>query len=161
MLGNGATDIYETPVEMPLRYWGNRTAGLNIVPVDFVAKGMVQICMQHAPGEYFHLVCEQETPHDLYTAVILNALNITGVQFVDRMPDNLNRLESFYYKTVGKLFMPYAIQEPINFLTTNTVDVYKKGNIQCSSIDEQNLHALMNYAKKQMFGLETRVVVES
>ncbi|MCP5096692.1 MAG: NAD-dependent epimerase/dehydratase family protein, partial [Chloroflexi bacterium] len=43
MLGNGATDIYETPVEMPLRYWGNRTAGLNIVPVDFVAKGMVQI----------------------------------------------------------------------------------------------------------------------
>jgi nucleoside-diphosphate-sugar epimerase len=160
MVGNDMTQLYETPVEMACRYWGNRQAGLNIVPVDFVVKGMVEICMQNAPGDSFHLANSQETPHELYTAVILDALNINGPQFVDKMPKNLNRLESFYYKTVGKLFMPYAIQEPINFLPTNTTHIFNNADLTCPAVDENDLYILLDYAKKQLFGLEPNGVLE-
>lgn len=154
LLNNGtAVDLFETPLEMDLRFWGNREGGLNIVPVDYVAKAMVEVCLQNAPGESFHLVGDQETMHLDYTAGILESLNISGPRFVDTEPTNLNRIESFYYKTVGKIFMPYAIQDPIYFLTDNLTAVTQKANLTCPPIDRENLEILLNYAKKHQFGL--------
>ena len=146
-------DVYETPLEMDLRFWGNREAGLNIVPVDYVVKAMWEVCKQNAHGESFHLVGDREALHFNYTADILEWLNITGPTFVDEEPTNLNRLESFYYKTVGKIFMPYAIQDPIYFLTENLTAVTTQANLTCPPIDHENLQILLNYAKKHQFGL--------
>ncbi len=154
LLNNGAAvDVYETPLEMDLRFWGNRDAGLNIVPVDYVVKAMWAVCKQNAPGDSFHLVGDQETMHFDYTAGILDWLNITGPTFVDEEPTNLNRVESFYYKTVGKIFMPYAIQDPIYFLTDNLTAVTMAANLTCPPINDTNLRILLNYAKKHQFGL--------
>ncbi len=146
-------DVYETPLEMDLRFWGNRKAGLNIVPVDYVVKAMWEVCKQNASGDSFHLVGDQETMHFDYTEGILDWLNITGPTFVDEEPTNLNRVESFYYKTVGKIFMPYAIQDPIYFLTDNLTAVTTTANLTCPPIDRENLQILLNYAKKHQFGL--------
>ena len=154
LLSNGSpVDVYGTPLEMDLRFWGNRGAGLNIVPVDYAVKAMWEVCKQDAPGESFHLVGDQETLHFNYTACILDWLNITGPRFVDEPPTDLNRLESFYYKTVGKIFMPYATQDPIYFRTDNLTAVTTTANLTCPPIDDSNLRILLNYAKKHQFGL--------
>jgi len=121
--------------------------------VDYVVKAMWEVCKQNAPGESFHLVGDQETLHFDYSVGILDWLNITGPTFVDEEPTNLNRIESFYYKTVGKIFMPYATQDPIHFLTDNLTAVTTTANLTCPPIDTQNLQILLNYAKKHQFGL--------
>lgn len=153
LLSNGVVDVYETPLEMDLRFWGNRDAGLNIVPVDYVVKVMWEVCKQDAPGESFHLVGDRETLHLEYSAAILDWMNISGARFVDEPPMDLNRIESFYYKTVGKIFKPYATQSPINFLVDNLTAVTTTANLTCPPIDDTNLRILLNYAKKHQFGL--------
>jgi len=153
LLNGSGANVLTTPLEMDLRFWGNRDAGLNIVPVDYVVKAMLEICLQDAPGESFHLVGDQETLHLHYTAGILDSLNITGPQFVDDEPTNLNRLESFYYKTVGKIFMPYAIQDPILFSTANMDALMAQAELSCPPIDRENLRLLLDYGKRHHFGL--------
>lgn len=153
LLNGSGANVLDTPLEMDLRFWGNREAGLNIVPVDYVVKAMLEICLQDAPGESFHLVGDQETLHRHYTAGILESLNITGPQFVDNEPLDLNRIESFYYKTVGKIFMPYAIQDPILFSTANMDAIMAQANLKCPPIDRENLSLLLDYGKRHNFGL--------
>lgn len=74
--------VYDNNVEVNLRIAVNSTTGLNLVPVDFAAKMMYQVCKQDLNGDYFHLVNAQETNNALVARKILELFNITGYELV-------------------------------------------------------------------------------
>ncbi|SIT09741.1 Male sterility protein [Zobellia uliginosa] len=151
---NYTEDIYNIPLKVNLRIMVNKNAGLNIVPVDFAAKILYQICIQNIEGDYFHLVNEVETPHEFYIPRLLEVINLSGFSFVSSTPNNLSLLENFYYKTIGTIFEGYMIQNAIKFNTDNLQDLYKRLNLYCPSIDENDFNYLVQYAKSKNFGLQ-------
>jgi len=146
--------LYNEKINMDMRIMINPYAGLNIVPVDFAAKTLYQVCKQNIEGAHFHLVNEHETPHVFYLSKILEACNITGFTFVEDMPKDLSSLEFFFYKTVGAVFTPYSIQNEIKFNTDNLQELYRTQNLYCPQINQDNFKLLMDYAKSKNFGLK-------
>jgi len=144
--------LYEDPMKIDMKICYNLKSGLNIVPADFVAKVMYQVCIQNAPGEEYFLVNNEETPHKVYIPLMLKVLNLCGSIQVDKVPNELNPLEKIYYKTVGRIFTPYVISEPISFDTCNLYDVLKRAKLSCPPVNEKNFSLLMEYAKKVNFG---------
>lgn len=147
---------YSEPCSLDVRICCSRFSGLNIVPADFAAKVMWQTCIQEAPGDSFHLVNEQETRHTDYIPWMLQSLGISGTQFVERVPERLNRLEAIYYKTVGRIFTPYITAPPMHFTTDNLDVVQRVAGLRCPPINETNFKRLMAYAVSQNFGIETQ-----
>ncbi len=151
---NHIEDIYSNTLETDLRITVHKNAGLNIVPVDFCAKVLYQVCIQNIEGGYFHLVNEVETPHEFYLTRLLEAINLSGFSFVNSIPNNLSSLENFYHKTIGTIFEGYLIQNTIRFNTSNLQDLYKRLNLYCPPIDEENFNYLVGYAKSKNFGIQ-------
>lgn len=146
-------DKYKEPFVLDVRACYNLKGGLNIVPVDYVAKVMYQVCIQNDPGEIYHLVNDQECPHSLYLNFMLNSFNIQGVKQVDNIPDDMNDMERLYYKTVGKQFTPYINAKPMLFSVENLKNVLAKASLRCPQIDKKALCILVDYAKKYDFGM--------
>ncbi|MFM2304711.1 MAG: hypothetical protein RLZZ135_2123 [Cyanobacteriota bacterium] len=128
-------------------------SGLNIVPSDYAAKVMYQVCTQKDPGESYHLVNNAETPHSLYFSSILDLFKIQGIDVSETIPTSLNRIESLYFKTVGKIYTPYITSAPMIFDTQNLSTVLKNSNLECPPVDRQNFGVLLEFAKNQDFGL--------
>ncbi|MBF0618601.1 MAG: SDR family oxidoreductase [Candidatus Omnitrophica bacterium] len=149
----GADKVFDVSVPFNARIFSHPRGGLNIVPVDYVVKAMYHICTEHVAGTRFHLVSPKESQHRFYLDRMIAALNITGIKHVDYVPTDKNDLENFYYRTVGKIFTPYVDGEPILFDTSNYDHVMKKAGIVCPPIDQKNFDLLMDFAKKQFFGM--------
>ena len=142
--------------ELNVRVCYSRKSGLNIVPVDYVVKVMYLICEQDDPGESYHLVNNVETPHDFYIPRMLDAVGISGVTQVDRVPEDRTFLENLYYRTIGSLYTPYITCEPMLFDVSNLQRLLKKFDLRCPTLDEKALGILMHYAKDRDFGLTIR-----
>jgi len=149
-------DRYSVPVLFDVAMCYNTNSGLNIVPVDYAAKVMYEVCMQNHPDEDFHLANNAETPHRIYVSAIFEALNISGIQAVDEIPVDLNRLEALYYKTVGKIFTPYIVSKPMHFNTQNLKEIELKCGLQCPEVDKDNFIKLLDYAKEKDFGIRIK-----
>ena len=145
--------IYTKPVTMDIRVAINFNAGLNIVPADFAAKVIYHVSNQNINGGHFHVVNNQEVNHVVYIKQMLNILNINGVTFVTEIPKDLNPLEKLFYKTVGSIFTPYAIQDQINFNTDNLQKLYVTENLHCPEMNTENFQILLEFAKLKNFGL--------
>ena len=146
-------NIYDTPLSLDIRVCCNLTSGLNIVPVDYAAKAMYQVCMQDGSVNDVHLVNVKETPHTLYIPLMMKMLNVTGVKTVDFVPDDKNKVESFYYKTIGNVFTPYMNDGRVSFDTKNLTSILSNAGLACPKVDEANFEVLLNYAKKFNFGI--------
>jgi nucleoside-diphosphate-sugar epimerase len=145
---------YGTPVHLPIRLCCSERSGANIVPVDFAAKVMREVCLQGAAGRDFHLVNNQETPHYSYVSWMLETVNVRGTTFVPAIPGNLNRLETFYYRTIGNILTPYGTNEPTLFDTHNLQQVLAHAKLECPSVDRKNFMLLMDFAKQFDFGIK-------
>ncbi|NWF71246.1 MAG: SDR family oxidoreductase [Chloroflexi bacterium] len=143
---------YNRALHLSFRALYSLESGLNIVPVDFVAKAMLCIAMSGDPGENYHLVNEQETPHALYVPLILDTLRVEGVTRVDQMPQQLNEIEALYYAKVGKLYTPYVTSAPILFNTDTARALLDAVNVSCPLISRENFGLLMDYARQHDFG---------
>jgi nucleoside-diphosphate-sugar epimerase len=150
---DGIDSIYDKKVDVELRIALNSATGLNLVPVDFAAKMLYQVCKQDLKGDYFHLVNNQETNSALALRKIFELFNISGYKLVETVPENLNPLESFYYKTIGNIFTPYVTQKEIRFNTDNLKEIYTEQNLHCPEVNENNLQVLLEFAKSKNFGL--------
>lgn len=149
-------DIYEKKINLNIRLCYNLKSGLNIVPADYAAKIMYQVCMRNDLGNSYFLVNNQETPHSVYIPLMLKALNISGPTQVDKIPEQMNHIERLYYKTAGRVFTPYITCEPILFDVSNLAGVLRKTNLSCPVVDEKTFPMLMKYAKKENFGLDKK-----
>ncbi|MEH2135726.1 SDR family oxidoreductase, partial [Nostoc sp.] len=144
---------YYSSSNIPMKVCINRTSGLNIVPVDYAAKMMYQLCIQNDDGESYHLVNSQETSHLLYFLSPLKWFNFEGITVVEKIPKNQNKYEEFYYRTVGKLFHGYINSEPMLFDSSNLKNVMNHNQLYCPKITEGALEILINFAIKHNFGL--------
>ncbi len=149
-------DIYKEPLNLDLRICYSSKSGLNIVPADYAAKVMYQVCVQGHPDESYYLVNNRETSHSVYIPLMLKALNITGPRQVDCIPTQMNPLERIYYKTAGRVFTSYITLDPILFDTGNLNGVLRKAKLRCPPVDKNTFPLLMNYAKKHGFGLNRK-----
>lgn len=140
------------PARLDMRVCYNPGAGLNIVPADYAAKALYQVCVQDAPGTSFHLANEAETPHDLYIPLMLEMLGVEGVRRVEQVPADPNRLEALYYKTVGAIFTPYISGPPLPFDTENIRSSLARAGLACPPVDAPNFRRLMEYALAREFG---------
>jgi hypothetical protein len=103
---------------------------------------MYQLTINDTSHNSFHLVNASETKHTFYVPAMINAINMVGMQQVDEPPVNdLNELETMYYKTVGAIFTPYMTSEPIYFTRPDMA-----GELQCPEIEGGNFHKLLKYA---------------
>ena len=141
------------PSEIPIRIHFHQNSGLNIVPSDYAAKILYQATFKNWKGESFYLANPNDTPHTLYVSIILEALGIKGCSFVKDEPVNKNEFEKFYYKTVGKLFTPYAETDPIIFDTSNIDENLKSFKLICPEVNRDNFIKLIDFAKKKYFNL--------
>ncbi|MCX7825396.1 MAG: SDR family oxidoreductase [Verrucomicrobiae bacterium] len=89
----------------PLRLCISDQATMNVVPVDFVAKTIVKAVHSHA-GQ-LNIANPAVGPTRQVIQAGLACIGYEGVRFVDAVPPDLNRVEQFYYKTVGALFDGY------------------------------------------------------
>ncbi|WP_392534375.1 SDR family oxidoreductase [Nostoc sp. C117] len=150
---NNKSINYYSNSNIPLQVCMNTTSGLNIVPVDYVAKMMYQLCIQNDDGESYHLVNSQETPHLLYLLSPLKRFNFEGITVVEEIPKIKNKYETLYYKTIGKIFHGYINSEPILFDSSNLKNVMNHNQLYCPKINEDALQILINFAMKYNFGL--------
>ncbi len=150
MLLPKGSDIYNTPIKMNIRIFGSKKSGMNILPVDYAAKASIDIMSsKNIKFSAFHLVNHEET---IFPVTILDFLNIEGYKGVDTIPEDLNKLEKIYYRSVGKLFNGYINNGEMYFDTTSLDESLSK-NIKCPYIDKEKFISLLEYAKKKNFGL--------
>ena len=146
-------DIYSSPLEMPIRLHFNPKGGLNIVPVDYCAKVMYDICLNNEPDHSYHLANTEITPNIIYGDYTFKMLNISKYQYVLNEPSDKNSYETLYYRTVGKLFTPYGVSDPIIFNVNNLSNYNRRSGISCPEVNKDNFSILVEYAKKDYFGL--------
>lgn len=127
---------------MECRITYSRHSGLNIVPADYAAKTMYRLTINNTSHNSFHLANTTETSHDFYIPAMLKTINMEGMRRVDHQPEqDLNELETMYYKKAGAIFTPYITSAPINFTPPAMNE-----ELQCPEIEGENFYTLLKYA---------------
>ena len=129
--------------DLSIRTAYNRTGSLNIVPVDYVARTMLEIVTANHPGESYHLTNHADTPHAFYMPRMLKAVGVTGIVQTDSVPRDQSPLEQLYYRSVGGVYTPYITADSMIFEPCDRV---------CPRIGEAELDALLSYAIERDFG---------
>ncbi len=89
----------------PLRLCIGEKATMNVVPVDFVAKTIIKAV--HQDTGQLNIANPAAVNTLQVTQAGLECIGYEDVRFVESVPKDLNRVEQFYYKTVGALFDSY------------------------------------------------------
>jgi nucleoside-diphosphate-sugar epimerase len=147
------SDLFEKRVNFDIRLCYSMTSGLNIVPVDFVAKALYLLTVFDHPAQSYHLVSRNELPHRDYIPAMLKVINVGGIQQVGRIPSGMNSEEKLYYRTAGKILTPYITSEPINFLVSNYDDFILKHGLEVPSMSIERFSKLFSFAKQHYFGI--------
>ncbi|NTU70007.1 NAD-dependent epimerase/dehydratase family protein [bacterium] len=147
-------NLYEKQIDLDMRICYSHNSGLNIVPVDFVAKALYILTVEQHRGESYHLVAKNELKHREYIAAILNAVNVGGVRRVSRMPYNLNHRELLYYRTAGKILTPYITRAPMYFSVENYESFISKHGLEVPCMDTIKFVSLLEFAKQSHFGIQ-------
>jgi nucleoside-diphosphate-sugar epimerase len=145
--------LYTQEIKIPLRIQANIHSGMNIIPADYAAKMLYQIPIKNKYSGNYHLVNDIDIPYKLMIDTVLNSLKIKGYKIVSNEPKNKNRFEDFYYRTVGKIFTPYAVGNNIIYENDDVNKIAKELNIQIPKMTIDNFKLLINYAKNDYFGI--------
>ncbi len=97
--------LKKAELHSPLRLCIHEKATMNVVPVDFVAKTIVKAVHSHV-GQLNIANPEAANTVEI-TRATLEHIGYENASFVNSIPTDLNRIEQFYYKTVGALFDSY------------------------------------------------------
>jgi hypothetical protein len=114
---------------------------------------MYDICLNNEPDHSYHLANTEITPNIIYGDYTFKMLNISKYQYVLNEPSDKNSYETLYYRTVGKLFTPYGVSDPIIFNVNNLSNYNRRSGISCPEVNKDNFSILVEYAKKDYFGL--------
>lgn len=147
-------NIYSEQLHMPLRVLCDPEAFLNSVPADYAAKLLWALSYYNDNGQSYHLANEHEIKNDTYLRIMLQELGIGGVEFVSKIPTDMNRMEKLYYKSVGRIYTPYLLENNIEFDIDNLKSFGRKHKIVCPPMNEHNFRRLIGFAKGNYFGLK-------
>lgn len=106
--------------DSPVRLALNRETGLNIVPVDYVAKVIAQVFTKKIPQ--LNIVQRNNTNVRNGMKKIIDAVGFENYTFVntsdaDFVLEAKNKLEEIYYKTIGLHLNKYITSSPYEFDT--------------------------------------------
>lgn len=100
---------------MPLRIAINPSGGLNIVPVDYVAKAIVAAIAN--PIRELNIVHSQCLSNSLLVNMICSLSEFDDFHLVDSVPNKQNKLERLYYDSVGAALTPYVMAPAYQYAT--------------------------------------------
>lgn len=134
----------------------NEDAGLNIVSADYIAKVLTAFSTHDSDYNSFHIVNHHETPHINYLAKMCEKIKISGITYIDRIPEDQNKIEALFYRTVGKVYAPYTVSGKMIFDLTTLDNFLKTNNIKIDrpEINMSDLDHLFTYAQSKDFGLK-------
>jgi len=146
--------FYKNPLqENSIRIAANFKTGLNIIPVDYVAKVIANVFQQKI--EQLNIVHPKSTNIVSGMSKIIKTVGFNNFTFLNSSSGGLllegkNRLENIYYKTIGLHLNQYLISEPYEYDTQllESIVPIPKYNI------EDYLEDTIRYAKIRKFRSE-------
>lgn len=147
-------EIYSKTVGLDVRFHMNSRGSQNIMPADYGAKLLYYASNDGCTEKYFSIVNDVNYNNISIVKKMLEMLNCDNFSFVDELPDGFNALESLYYKTVGKIYTPYILDDEIFYDNSNLDGIRNKYDIQCPLMTDENFEKLFQYAIDNYFGFD-------
>lgn len=145
---------YEASAKIDIRVALKPGSGLNIIPVDYAAKALVEISLQQPASNAFHLASPYLTDNYEDLPALLKFINVHLPPFVEAMPPVLNDLEHLYYhKSVGKIYDPYISKSVPGFSLDSLRQNLPNGFPDCPAVKGAVMTQLLKFAQKHDFGL--------
>ena len=91
----------------------NSEGGLNIVPVDYVAKGIISAAI--TKEKQVNITHTKNISHQDIIKTIFAKCGITNFEFVTNEPEEKSTIEALFYKTVGNQLAKYSTSHKHNF----------------------------------------------
>ncbi len=111
----------------------NSQCGLNMLPVDYVAKGVIQA--GYCSEKQINITHTQNLSVTFFVTQMLEKCGITDFEFVETIPTDLSKIENLYYNTVGGQLVSYVTSKLHEFESKNIRDLLK-------NIEEPNMKDL-------------------
>ncbi|WP_299064053.1 SDR family oxidoreductase [uncultured Polaribacter sp.] len=132
------------------RIWIDKKSGLNIVPVDFVAKAILYAFINPKIKE-LNIVNPKQILHKNYVGDVLDAFNVNSYEYVTQKPDNLNTFEILYYKTIGDIFENYISIPDLQFNSGLIIKFIEELKLDITLGVHENFMNLIDYAVEKKF----------
>lgn len=143
----------DRPVDLDLRIQINPGSGLDIVPVDYLAKVTCEALEAEEASRSYHVASGSEISHADYVPWILDSLNVRGWTLVEEEPMLKSVAERAYYRSVGQTYTRYAVGPPTSFATDGIERIERRAGLARPVIDRTSFQALMDFAVGRGFGL--------
>jgi nucleoside-diphosphate-sugar epimerase len=141
---------YANTFKDQFRIWINTNAGLNIVPVDFVAKAVLH-AYKNSEIKELNIVNPKPVLHDTYVNKVLNYFNIHSFELMNKMPSNLNLFETLYYKSIGEIFEKYISIPHLKFDADAILKIIDELQLDLSLGVHDNFMNLINFSVEKEF----------
>lgn len=132
------------------RIWIDQKSGLNIVPVDFVAKSVLHAFLDDSIKE-LNIVNPKPILHNVYVGQVLEAFGIKNYEYVSEKPKDLNSFEQLYYKTIGSLFEKYVAVPDLQYKAKRIKGVIKELNLGLDLGVHDNFMNLIDFSVAKNF----------
>lgn len=137
--------------EHAIRIFKDKETTHHLIPVDAVARAIVELHFSSQPGNTFHLTPTEAVTLETMERVLRKYFNYFGVEFIEcpgALPE-LNPMESLFYEGLRAMGHRYLDGDP-QFDCTRTKE--QLGWWQGVSIDEDYLMRIVDFALKNRFG---------
>lgn len=140
---------------IPMRVPGRLGKTLNLVPIDFVIKGVMTIFRdESAHGNIYHLVNPSPLTIGGIKQVIDTMYHVTGIQLID--PEDFSRtrptpLESLFLATTHRYMFYLQNPEP-RFDDANARRILQRAGIVCPRIDRPAIERIIAFARESSWG---------
>jgi nucleoside-diphosphate-sugar epimerase len=120
--------FYKNPLieKSEIRISANLKTGLNIIPTDYVAKVIVKVFTSQI--EQLNIVHNTCTNFQMGIRKILELVDFENYTLINNIANkeiyNKNRLEKYYYSTIGNHLSPYLLAKPHEFDTKILEKIY-------------------------------------
>ncbi len=141
---------YAKKADNQFRIWIDKTSGLNIVPVDFVAKA-IMYAYETPKIKELNIINPTKISHKTYVGEVLRKFNINQFEYVSNKPENLNVFEQLYYKTIGSVFEKYITVPDLKFDSELITKLIKELNLDSSLGVSENFINLIDFSIKKKF----------
>ncbi|EAR12840.1 probable acrA1 protein [Polaribacter irgensii 23-P] len=132
------------------RIWIDTKSGLNIVPVDFVAKAILHAFLNPKIQE-FNIVNPTQILHKEYVGAVLDSFNVQRYEYVSEKPTHLNSFEQLYYKTIGSLFEKYISVPDLQFESDQVLKFSSYLNLDTTLGVHKNFMNLIRFSVEKKF----------
>lgn len=131
---------------LSLRISCNLEAGLHIIPVDYVAKGIIKSL--NSDHQQINITNNKQLKLTNFFQKTLSIFEFDNFEFVDHITKPNNKLEKLYYHTVGKIFHSYFINPNYDYQVKTIQSLLPNTSIPDI---EENFENILLFAKQNLF----------